>query len=73
LLHEGRFTIRRDHDGAIYFRRADGRVIPRLGYRLDDLRDDFTPAERPSAEVRERAGVYSIGAAGGDERGACYC
>jgi hypothetical protein len=48
-------------------------VIPRLGYRLDDLRDDFTPAERPSAEVRERAGVYSIGAAGGDERGACYC
>jgi hypothetical protein len=77
LLHEGRFTIRRDHDGALYFRRADGRVIPRLGYRLDDMcddvGDDFTPTEKPSAEVRESAGVYSIGAAGGDERGACYC
>ena len=40
LLHEGGFKIRRDADGAIYFERADGRVIPRRGYRLDDVLDD---------------------------------
>jgi hypothetical protein len=40
LLHEGRFRIRRDESGALRFHRADGRVIPRGGYRLDDMRDD---------------------------------
>jgi hypothetical protein len=54
LLHEGGFTIDRDRDGAIYFRRADGRVIPRGGYRPEDMLDDmpglsFT-AMTPSAE-----------------------
>ncbi len=39
-LHEGRFAIRRDALGAIYFQRADGRVIPKGGYRLDDMLDD---------------------------------
>ena len=39
-LHEGRFAIRRDTLGAIYFQRADGRVIPKGGYRLDDMLDD---------------------------------
>jgi hypothetical protein len=62
LLHEGGFKIRRDHDGAIYFQRADGRAIPRFGYRLDDMRDDFVTAENPSAEVRESAAIYSLGA-----------
>jgi hypothetical protein len=47
LLHEGGFAIRRDANAEIYFRRADGRVIPRFGYRLDDMRDE------PSAEVCE--------------------
>ncbi len=47
LLHEGGFAIRRDSNGDLYFRRPDGRVIPRFGYRLDDMRDE------PSAEVRE--------------------
>jgi hypothetical protein len=40
LLHEGRFGIRRDRDGAIRFERADGRVIPRGGYRVEDICDD---------------------------------
>ena len=74
LLHEGGFRIRRDHEGATYFQRPDGRVIPRHGYRLDDVLDDSVqsdvpPAARlaavvhgrnPSAEVRERRGVYWI-------------
>jgi hypothetical protein len=49
LLHEGGFAIRRDANGDVYFRRPDGRVIPRFGYRLADMRDE------PSAEVRECA------------------
>ena len=49
---EGGFTIRCDANGDVYFRRPDGRVIPRFGYRLDDMRDE------PSAEVREAAGIY---------------
>jgi hypothetical protein len=57
LLHEGGFRIRRDARSEIYFQRPDGRVIPRFGYRLADLRDDF----EPSAEVREDAGRYSAG------------
>jgi len=56
LLHEGGFTIRRDAQGEIYFQRPDGRVIPRFGYRLEDMRDDGAP----SAEVGEMRGVYMI-------------
>jgi HNH endonuclease len=41
LLHEGGFSIDRDWHGAIYFRRADGRVIPRGGYRPEDMIDDM--------------------------------
>ncbi|HVS25407.1 MAG TPA: DUF222 domain-containing protein, partial [Gammaproteobacteria bacterium] len=54
LLHEGAFSIDRDRDGAIYFRRADGRVIPRGGYRPEDMIDDMPgvslAAKNPSAE-----------------------
>ncbi len=54
LLHEGGFTIGRTGDGAIYFRRVDGRVIPRGGYRPEDMLDDMPgvslAASDPSAE-----------------------
>jgi hypothetical protein len=54
LLHEGGFRIGRDQDGAPYFQRADGRVIPRGGYRPDDVLDDApgvsSAVENPSAE-----------------------
>jgi Domain of unknown function (DUF222)/HNH endonuclease len=56
LVHEGGFTMRKDAQGELTFRRPDGRVIPRFGYRLADLRDDFAP----SAEVREGHGVYRL-------------
>ena len=58
LLHEGGFAIHRDANNDIYFRRPDGRVIPRFGYRLDDMRDE------PSAEVREEIGIYRVASAG---------
>ncbi len=40
LVHEGGFTIGRDADNRPYFVRPDGRVIPRAGYRLQDMVDD---------------------------------
>ena len=68
LLHEGGFKIRRDQEGAIYFQRPDGRVIPRFGYRLDDLQDEYAVTENPSAEgcprepsaIREPRAVYRL-------------
>jgi hypothetical protein len=41
LLHEGGYGIRRDHRGELYFVRADGRTIPRCGYRAEDYTDDY--------------------------------
>jgi hypothetical protein len=51
LLHEGGFKIRRDASGGLRFERADGRVIPRFGYRLDDIRDDVVVETHPSPEA----------------------
>jgi hypothetical protein len=62
LLHEGGFTIHRDSGGGIYFRRPDGRVIPRCGYRPEDMLDDVAvplPGWNPSAEVRMAAIVHA--------------
>jgi hypothetical protein len=72
LLHEGRFGIRRDYRGERYFVRADGRAIPRCGYRADDYTDEVgepsvegshdgdTERENPSMEVCEPRGVYRL-------------
>jgi hypothetical protein len=40
LLHEGGFRIVTGAEGDRNFQRPDGRVIPRCGYRLDDVLDD---------------------------------
>ena len=67
LLHEGGFRIGHDQDGARYFQRADGRVIPRGGYRAEDMLDDAPGvgaimghgrAKNPSAEGLMAAIVY---------------
>ena len=63
LLHEGGFKLRRDAAGELYFQRPDGRAIPRFGYRLDDLRDDYVAPENPSMEVREPRAIYRARAA----------
>jgi uncharacterized protein involved in oxidation of intracellular sulfur len=68
LLHDGGFKIRRDGEGALYFQRPDGRVIPRFGYRLEDMWDDdgaidenpsveVHPSTKPFTEVREPAEI----------------
>lgn len=74
LLHEGGFSVERADDGTLTFTRADGRVIPRGGYRVEDLHDDganpsaegFVAARRDAhagttrGEVRESAAVYRL-------------
>jgi hypothetical protein len=40
LLHEGGFKVEREGDAALRFLRADGRAIPRGGYRVEDFTDD---------------------------------
>ena len=39
-LHQGGFSIVRDEGGTLRFITADGRSIPRNGYRLEDFVDD---------------------------------
>ena len=55
-LHEGGFSIVRDGGGTLRFVTADGRSIPRRGYRLEDFVDDDAgnaaeeAAQNPSRE-----------------------
>ena len=43
LLHEGVFGVVQDADGELRFVTADGRTIPRGGYRLEDFVDECGP------------------------------
>jgi hypothetical protein len=45
LLHEGGFKVEREGHETLRFLRADGRAIPRGGYRLEDFVDDGCLAE----------------------------
>ena len=45
LLHKGSFSIARETDDTLRFLTADGRTIPRGGYRLEDFVDDDVGAE----------------------------
>jgi hypothetical protein len=74
LLHEGGFRVERERDGTLTFSRADNRVIPRCGYRVEDFTDDDVGDEQdenpsrdgsrtameqqPTWEVRELRAVY---------------
>ena len=46
MLHEGGFSIAKESDDSLRFVTADGRTIPRNGYRLEDFVDDDS-AETP--------------------------
>jgi hypothetical protein len=76
LLHEGAFRVVKEADDSLRFVTADGRTIPRNGYRLEDFVDDdiggeedpprggfCTTAvrrEREHTEVREPAAIYRL-------------
>ncbi|HUQ53408.1 MAG TPA: DUF222 domain-containing protein, partial [Gammaproteobacteria bacterium] len=49
LLHWGAFSIVRNADGALRFVTADGRTIPRNGYRVEDFVDDDVGGETVDA------------------------
>ena len=59
LHHEGGFSIVKEADDTLRFVTADGRTIPRAGYRLDDFVDDTIVGddESPSAEGFGTIGV----------------
>jgi hypothetical protein len=44
LLHEGAFSIEKEAEGTLRFVTADGRTIPRCGYRREDFVDDDVDA-----------------------------
>src|SRR6185436_14034380 len=55
VLHEGGFSIVKEGDGTLRFVTADGRTIPRHGYRREDFVDDDVGGDagteqNPSAE-----------------------
>ena len=53
LLHEGAFSIVKEADDSLRFVTADGRTIPRHGYRREDFVDDYVGGDAdgdPSAE-----------------------
>jgi hypothetical protein len=74
LLHEGAFSIVRESDETLRFVTADGRPIPRCGYRREDFIDDdvdasadtsaegfcTTTVQSPRDEVREPVAIYRI-------------
>jgi hypothetical protein len=75
LLHEGAFSIAKDADETLRFITADGRTIPRCGYRREDFVDDdvgeadggpsaegfcTTVVQSERAEVREPAAIYRL-------------
>ena len=47
LVHEGGYTIEKDHRGEYYFKRPDGRAVPRLGYCQDDMVDESSKMSLP--------------------------
>jgi hypothetical protein len=53
LHHEGGFSVVKETDGTLRFITADGRTIPRSGYRREDSADNYSGGEAdgaPSAE-----------------------
>ncbi|NND36986.1 MAG: DUF222 domain-containing protein, partial [Gammaproteobacteria bacterium] len=53
LVHEGGFTIEKDYRNRWFFRRPDGRAVPRFGYRAADMRDDVANENDSTNPSRE--------------------
>ena len=57
LVHEGGYTIRKDHQGRWYFQRPDGRSIPAHGYNPKELAADDILLDGASAEAFVRSSL----------------
>lgn len=42
LLHEGGYTIQKNHKGRHYFKRPDRKAVPDCGYHAEDWEDDYS-------------------------------
>jgi hypothetical protein len=69
LLHEGGFRVERDRHGALAFTRADGRAIPRCGYRFEDFNDDFGDNFGDANDNPPRGGFFTADASAGRSEG----
>ncbi len=74
LLHEGGFDIVRDEGGTLRFVTADGRSIPRRGYRLEDFVDDDVGDAEEALTSRDlhQASAARAGTLRGRETAAVY-
>jgi hypothetical protein len=52
-LHNGAFSVVKEADGTLRFVTADGRTIPRCGYRLEDFVDDDVDVDVEENPPRE--------------------
>ncbi len=60
LVHEGGYQIRKDFQGRWYFRRPDGRAVPRCGYQPEDMIDEggaSAEAPKENADQPRRSSV----------------
>lgn len=70
LLHEGAFRIVKEADDTLRFVTADGRTIPRNGYRLEDFVDDDGGGDTGEARGGpSREGVCTMSARQACEQG----
>ncbi len=59
-MHEGGYQIRKDFQGRWYFRRPDGRAVPRCGYQPEDMIDEggaSAEAPKENADQPRRSSV----------------
>jgi hypothetical protein len=59
-LHEGGYRIAKQDDGTLRFVTADGRTIPRQGYRLEDFVDDDVGGDVQSGPSREGSYLMTV-------------
>jgi hypothetical protein len=62
LLHRGAFSIVKEADETLRFVTADGRTIPRSGYRLEDFVDDDIGGEEVGTTDASRDGAEAAAA-----------
>jgi len=50
LVHEGGYSVKRDHAGELFFRRPDGKAVPHCGYHQDDQVETDSVVDGPEVD-----------------------
>lgn len=61
LVHEGGYTVCKDHNDRLFFKRPDGRAIPRHGYCRSDQVENADVEGKGTSQVCESAPMYRGG------------